>query len=80
MAELLELTQLEHWYQVPEMQVDRRRVEAGVDAQWFARGEALAQLGFHRRLRGLVAVFDTLHKDAHLLFDGHGWHLDIVAG
>ena len=78
MSQLLELAQLEHGHQVSEVQVDRGRVEPGVDAQRLAGREALAQLGFHGRLRGLVAVFDTLHEDAHLLFDGHGRHRPVI--
>jgi hypothetical protein len=41
-AKALKLAQLEHWYNVAEVQVAHRRVEAGVHAQGTAFGEPFA--------------------------------------
>ena len=66
-AELLELAQLAHGDGVAERQVGRRGVDAEVDAQRPALGQALAQLALHRARDALVAVDDAAHEEPHLL-------------
>jgi hypothetical protein len=66
-AEALELAQLEDRHEVTKVEVDRRRVEAGVNAQGPAAGQALAQVLAHRRLDVRVAVLDAPHEELQLL-------------
>ena len=50
MAELLERPHLVDQHGVPEVQVRRGGVEAGLDAQWLAALQLLQQLGLDQQL------------------------------
>ena len=69
-AEVLEGAQLTHRQRVAEVQIDRRRVVAAVDAQRAALGEPLAQLALHRAPRRLVPELGAAHDRGELLLYG----------
>src|SRR5438105_4443591 len=54
------------------MEVGGSRVEALVNAEGPALGQAFAELLLHRALKVRVAVLDAAHQELHLGFDGSG--------